>query len=88
MYPLLLVYAASTATATLPCFAVLLFTPITSAQTIAAGVPSATEFQRLFLLSGYLSFLLIPLFMTVDMTLRTNKLVQAGLAVTVEKKAK
>ena len=88
VYLLLLIYGASTVTTTLPCLTVLLSTPITSTQTIAAGVYSITESQRLLLLSSYLPFFLIPLFMMLDMTLRINKLVQAGLAVTAEKKAK
>ncbi|KIK99355.1 hypothetical protein PAXRUDRAFT_822835 [Paxillus rubicundulus Ve08.2h10] len=87
IYVLLLVYAASTATTTLPCLAVLLATPITSAQTIAAGIPSVTSFQRLLLLSSYVPFFLLPLFMTVDMALRVIKLVHAGAASAAGKKS-
>ncbi|KAF9244673.1 transmembrane protein 6/97 [Melanogaster broomeanus] len=87
IYVLILVYAASTATTTLPCLAVLLATPVTSAQTIAAGIPSITSFQRLLLLSSYVPFFLLPLFMTVDMALRVLKLVQAGAAATAYKKS-
>ncbi|KIJ59216.1 hypothetical protein HYDPIDRAFT_181441 [Hydnomerulius pinastri MD-312] len=88
IYVLMLVYAASTATTTLPCLAVLLATPITSAQTIAAGIQSITSSQRLMLLSSYIPFFLLPLFMTVDMALRIVKLVQVGVAATEQKKTK
>jgi hypothetical protein len=87
IYVLLLVYGASTATTTLPCLAVLLATPITSAQTIAAGIQSVTSFQRLLLLSSYVPFFLLPLFMTVDMALRVVKLVHAGAASAAGKKS-
>lgn len=86
IYLLLLVYGASTATTTLPCLTVLLSTPITSAQAIAAGVYSITESQRLLLLSSYLPFFLIPLFMALDMTVRVAKLQRAGLMVEAGKK--
>ena len=85
VYLLLLIYGVSTATTTLPCLTVLLSTPTTSAQTVAAGVHSITSFQRLLLLSSYTPFFLIPLLMTVDMTRRVAKLFQAGLAVTAGK---
>ena len=82
----MLIYGASTATTTLPCLTMLLSTPITSAQTITAGVHSITESQRLLLLSSYLPFFLLPLFMALDMTVRVAKLLQDGLAVTAGKK--
>jgi len=87
IYVLILAYGASTATTTLPCVAVLLSTPITSAQTIAAGIQSVTAAQRFQLLSSYLPFFLFPLFMAVDMATRIVKLVQAGVAVTEERKS-
>lgn len=86
IYILMLVYGASTATTTLPCLSVLFTTPITSVQTIAAGVQSITVFQRFLLLSSYLPFFLLPLFMTLDMAVRITKLVQAGVEVTAGKK--
>lgn len=78
IYPLLLVYAASTATTTLPCLALILSTPITSAATLAQGVVSITTTQRSLLLSSYVPFFLIPLCMTVDMALRVAKLISIG----------
>ncbi|KAG9312794.1 transmembrane protein 6/97 [Chiua virens] len=87
VYLLLLVYGASTATTTLPCVTVLLATPTTSAQTIAAGIQSVTPSQRLMLLSSYLPFFLLPLYMAVDMAGRVSKLVQAGSVATEGKKS-
>lgn len=87
IYLLMLVYGASTATTTLPCLTVLLSTPITSAQTIAAGIQSITVSQRFLLLSSYLPFFLLPLFMAVDMTLRIAKLLRTGVALTAGKKS-
>lgn len=78
IYPLLLVYAASTATTTLPCLALILSTPITSAYTVAQGVVSITTDQRALLLSSYVPFFLIPLCMTVDMAFRVARLVNIG----------
>ncbi|KAH7885861.1 transmembrane protein 6/97 [Phlebopus sp. FC_14] len=88
IYVLLLIYAASTATTTLPCVAVLLGMPATSAETVAAGVQSLTSSQRLLLLTSYIPFFLLPLFMTVDMALRILQLVHVGAAATVQKKTK
>ena len=84
----MVVYGASTATTTLPCLTVLLFTPITSVQTIAAGVQSISVFQCFLLLSSYLPFFLVPMFMTVDMAIRIAKLLPAGVAVTAERKSR
>ncbi|KAG6374727.1 transmembrane protein 6/97 [Boletus reticuloceps] len=87
IYVLILIYGASTATTTLPCLAVLFNTPITSAETIATGVQSITMSQRYMLLSSYLPFFLVPMLMTIDMATRIAKLVQAGVAVTAERKS-
>ncbi|GBE87558.1 Transmembrane protein [Sparassis crispa] len=78
IYVLLLIYAASTATTTLPCLAVILSTPILGASNVAAGVVPITSEQRLMLLSSYVPFLILPLFMTVDMALRLWKLLEVG----------
>ncbi|KAI6038629.1 transmembrane protein 6/97 [Pisolithus marmoratus] len=86
IYPLLVIYGASTATTVLPCLTVLLLTPITSPETIAAGIHSVTSFQRILLLSSYIPFLLIPLLIAVDMAFRLSKLVKAGEAVKAKKK--
>ncbi|KAN0101022.1 Transmembrane protein 6/97 [Tylopilus felleus] len=72
-YLLLLIYGASTATTTLPCLAVLLSTPITSAHTIASGAQSITVSQYYLLLSSYLPFFLLPVFMVVDMAIRVTR---------------
>ncbi|KAH8103834.1 transmembrane protein 6/97 [Cristinia sonorae] len=80
IYVLLLVYAASTTTTVIPCLAVLLNTPLASADTAAKGIIAVTASQRLLLLSSYVPFLLIPLLMTVDMAFRTLSLLRAGLA--------
>ncbi|KAF8551356.1 hypothetical protein OG21DRAFT_1598514 [Imleria badia] len=80
IYLLLLVYGASTATTTLPCLTVLLSTPITSVQSITVS-------QRYLLLSSYLPFFVLPMFMAVDMAMRIAKLLQAGVAVTAERKS-
>ncbi|KAL4067390.1 transmembrane protein 6/97 [Scleroderma yunnanense] len=87
IYPLLLIYGASTTTTVLPCLVVLFTTPVTSAETIAAGIHSITPFQQLLLLSSYVPFLLVPLLMTVDMAFRLSKLVQTGTGVAAKKKA-
>ncbi|PFH51855.1 hypothetical protein AMATHDRAFT_129737, partial [Amanita thiersii Skay4041] len=79
IYVLLLIYAASTATTTIPCLAVVLQTPETTATTISQNLISITWEQRLLLLSSYLPFLLVPLTMTVDMGFRVLDLVTAGM---------
>jgi hypothetical protein len=79
IYILLLIYAASTATTTLPCLAIILQTPLTSAETIAKGVVSVTPEQRMLLLTSYLPYVCIPLLMVVDMAGRVMKLVTAGV---------
>lgn len=70
IYLLLLIYAASTATTTLPCLMVIIATPITSSDTVAAHTLSVTSTQKMLLLSSYIPFLLVPLCMTVDMAFR------------------
>ena len=45
---------------------------------------SVTAGQRLMLLSSYLPYLLLPLFMTLDMAARVGKLVRAGIQVEKE----
>ncbi|KAG1878548.1 transmembrane protein 6/97 [Suillus tomentosus] len=87
IYVLLLVYAASTTTTTLPCLSVLLATPTTSAQTIADKIVSVTTFQRSLLLSSYIPFFVIPFIMTIDMASRLSKLVTTGIDAADEKKA-
>ncbi|THH06461.1 hypothetical protein EW146_g9602, partial [Bondarzewia mesenterica] len=79
IYVLLAIYGASTSTTTLACLSVLLNTPTTSAETIAANIISVSFPQRMILLSSYLPFFFLPLYMTVDMAFRIEKLVAAGL---------
>ncbi|EIW58479.1 uncharacterized protein TRAVEDRAFT_37388 [Trametes versicolor FP-101664 SS1] len=89
IYVLLLVYAASTTTTTLPCLSVILSTPISATPLNMAEVASATAKtvaltltaeQRLLLLSSYIPFFLVPLVMTVDMASRVQSLVAASTA--------
>jgi hypothetical protein len=61
IYPLLLAYGASTATTTLACVATFLY---------GTPAPLLTASQRIFLLSSYVPFLLIPLAMAVDSAFR------------------
>ena len=75
----MLVYAASTATTPLPCLAVIIQTPTTSPETLAANIVSITTAERLILLLSYLPFFLLPLGMTVDMAQRLTGLINAGL---------
>lgn len=79
IYLPLLLYGASTSTTTLPCLAVLFTTPITSPDTIAAGIVSVTWFQKQLLLGSYIPFLLLPFVIAADMTLRVSELVVAGI---------
>ncbi|EGN96698.1 hypothetical protein SERLA73DRAFT_140397 [Serpula lacrymans var. lacrymans S7.3] len=88
IYILLLIYAASTTTTTLPCLSVLLYTPITSPQTVAQGVVSISFAQRLLLLTSYLPFFFVPLVMTFDMASRVLKLANVGAAIKDAEKAK
>ncbi|EMD38811.1 hypothetical protein CERSUDRAFT_133352 [Gelatoporia subvermispora B] len=88
IYVLLLIYAASTTTTTLPCLSVILTTPLTSGETLAAGIVSISVEQRLLLLSSYIPFFLVPLMMTIDMAVRILRLVNAGVAVSLSQKQK
>jgi hypothetical protein len=79
IYPLLALYASSTATTTLACVFQILQTPETTPETLAQNLPSITADQRLFLLSNYIPFFLIPLIMAVDMGIRVHKLVKVAI---------
>lgn len=84
IYPLLLIYATSSATTTLPCIVyVLSLPPPGSATTILDH--TLTYEQRLILLSGYVPFFLVPLVMVLDMGNRVYSLVATGLKVEAEK---
>jgi hypothetical protein len=79
IYPLLLVYAASTTTTVLPCLSVILATPLTSPDTISAKLASISPEQRVLLLASYVPFFVIPLLMTIDMAFRLSGLVQKAI---------
>ncbi|KAA1469114.1 hypothetical protein DENSPDRAFT_834657 [Dentipellis sp. KUC8613] len=79
IYVLLLIYGASTSTTTLACLAVLMNTPTTSPETLSRGIVSVTLEQRLMLLSSYVPFFLLPLYMTLDMAFRVRALVVSAL---------
>lgn len=85
IYPLLALYAASTATTTLACVFQILQTPETTPETQAQNLPSITASQRLLLLSSYIPFFLIPLIMAVDMGVRVHKLVKFAVKKQEEK---
>ena len=76
-----MVYGASTATTILPCLTTFLALPTATPAVLAAGIPSLSEIQRVFLLASYGPFFVICFMMTVDMSLRLASLVRAGLAV-------
>ncbi|KAI0257101.1 transmembrane protein 6/97 [Lactifluus subvellereus] len=78
IYGLLVLYGASTCTTTLACVVTILNTPTTSAATIAQKIISITSEQRVMLLSSYIPFFLIPLYLAIDMALRLQKLASAG----------
>ena len=88
IYPLLLVYGASTATTTLACIAVVLNTPLTTSATIASKTVSITPSQRFLLLSSYIPFFLVPLMMTVDMAARVSRLIHTTVSEVKAKKTR
>ncbi|KAF4570087.1 hypothetical protein EYR40_009073 [Pleurotus pulmonarius] len=77
IYIWLLIYGASTATTTLPCLTTVIFTPLSSSNQ-PVGTVTISEEQRLLLLSSYLPYFLLPLYMTWDMASRINKQISAG----------
>lgn len=88
IYILLLIYAASTATTTLPCVTTIFGLPLTSPETTLSGVHSVTSEQRLMLLSCYIPYFVVPLVMTLDMAGRVGGLVKAGIKAQDEGKRK
>jgi hypothetical protein len=84
IYPLLLIYATSSATTTLPCIVYVLSLPPPSSGTTILDHTLTFE-QRLILLSGYVPFFLVPLIMVFDMGSRIYNLVLKGLKVDAEK---
>ncbi|PPQ73236.1 hypothetical protein CVT26_015039 [Gymnopilus dilepis] len=88
IYPLLILYGASSATTTLACITTILQTPQTTPETLAQGIVSVTTQERLMLLSSYVPFFLVPFIMAVDMTLRVSKLVRKAIKLEDEEKWK
>ncbi|KAF9563905.1 hypothetical protein CPC08DRAFT_816257 [Agrocybe pediades] len=86
IYPLLAVYAASSATTTLACLTTVLTTPELTPELLARGAVAVSDSQRFLLLSSYVPFFLIPLIMAVDMTTRVTRLVKKGVASEEESK--
>ncbi|GAA5830786.1 hypothetical protein JCM11251_001074 [Rhodosporidiobolus azoricus] len=66
IYPLLAVYGASSATTTFACVATVL------------TMPGISQPHLIKLLASYVPFLLVPLFMSIDYTMRLTRLVQGG----------
>ena len=77
IYIWLLIYGASTATTTLPCLTTVIFTPLSSSNQ-PIGTVAISEEQRLLLLTSYLPYFLLPLYMTWDMVSRITKQISAG----------
>ncbi|KLO08682.1 hypothetical protein SCHPADRAFT_880215 [Schizopora paradoxa] len=79
IYPLLLIYGASTATATLACIASFLASPTSPSDaellTVANfSIAAPTASQIRVLLGLYMPYLIVPLLMTIDMAQRIGKL--------------
>ncbi|KAF7770369.1 hypothetical protein Agabi119p4_6343 [Agaricus bisporus var. burnettii] len=74
IYPLLLIYATSSATTTLPCLIYILSLPGPTPTTTPLDHTLTFE-QRLVLLSGYGPFFLVPLIMVFDFGSRLQKFV-------------
>lgn len=88
VYVLLLTYAASAVTTTLPCLTTILATPVTAVASADPTSISVTPEQRTMLLTSYVPFLVVPLLMTVDMGFRVLGLVRAGSAAAEREKRK
>ncbi|KAH9479542.1 Sigma intracellular receptor 2 [Psilocybe cubensis] len=86
IYPLLVIYGASSATTTLACVAVVLQTPELTPETLKQGIACITSEQRVLLLSSYIPFLLIAGVMSVDMALRVGNLAEKGIKAEAEEK--
>ncbi|KAH8833877.1 transmembrane protein 6/97 [Flagelloscypha sp. PMI_526] len=84
IYPVLLAYAGSTATSTLPCVTVIMDMPLTDIPAI--GIYAVTAAQKSLLLYGYVPFFLIPLLMVFDMTIRVSKLIAIAAKAQTTKK--
>ena len=85
IYPLLLIYGASTATTVLPCLVTVLSQSDPSTLTYAPSSSgllhlgfTATREQKLKLVGAYLPLMVVPFGMMVDMSFRLSALVEAG----------
>src|SRR5258706_2285661 len=83
-YPFLIAYGAAGAATVLPCIAILIAIPDAA---ISASPLALTLSQRIMLLASYVPFTLIPLFLAVDLSMRTVKLIRTGLAAQGSKKS-
>ncbi|KDR80626.1 hypothetical protein GALMADRAFT_240968 [Galerina marginata CBS 339.88] len=88
IYPLLVLYGASSATTTLACITAVLQTPELTDIALSRGVAAVTSQQRLMLLSSYVPFFLVPLIMAADMAFRVSTLVRKGIKMEEEEKWK
>jgi Zn-dependent membrane protease YugP len=84
-YPFLIAYGASGAATVLLCVAVLFAIPDAA---ISASPLALTLSQRIVLFASYVPFTLIPLCIAVDLSMRTVKLIRAGLAAQDKRKVK
>ncbi|KZS94664.1 hypothetical protein SISNIDRAFT_409402 [Sistotremastrum niveocremeum HHB9708] len=83
IYPLLLIYAASSTTTMIPCVWTVLAVPRGTKAVL--GITLTSE-QLTTLLTSYVPFLLVTATMTVDMAQRLARLVNQALALNNEKK--
>ena len=67
VYPVLLAYAASSATTTLACLVSLWTTPESTPARLAQDVPCVSAVQRAVLVGSYASFFVVPLVMALDL---------------------
>jgi len=88
IYVLLLIYAASATTTTLPCLTTILATPVTPVSSVDPNSISVTPAQRLSLLTSYVPFLVVPLLMTIDMGFRVLNMVRAASSMAEREKRK
>ncbi|KAH9931876.1 transmembrane protein 6/97 [Fomitopsis serialis] len=88
IYVLLLVYAASATTTTLPCLTTILATPVTPVPSADPSSISVTPAQRLSLLTSYVPFLVVPLLMTIDMGFRVLSMVRVASSTAEREKRK
>ncbi|KAH9982934.1 transmembrane protein 6/97 [Lactifluus volemus] len=74
IYGLLVLYGTATCMIALPCIATIINIPTTSDMTISRNAISITPAQRILLLSIYVPFFVIPLYLAIDMASRLQQL--------------